>query len=414
MNFRVIFISFFFSLNFLFSKTNNELEKNPFIKTVVFSGGSFNSQFPIIKMNQVLSLSFDDVSGEENFYYYKIIHCDFDWNKSKLLKSEYLDGNDNNLIQDIESSYGTLQRYTNYKLSLPNNDVSFKISGNFKLEILDADDNIILKRKFLILNEKVDVDLNIFPSQNENRFYTHQNVQFTIGTSKYEIRNPNEDIKVTILQNDQWDNSKTILKPQFIEKDRLLYRYDQESEFEGGNEYLFFDTKDLRSTNQNISFVRKENIYQHFLFTDNPRSNLNYSNYSDINGNYIPNTILGENSNNESDYSIVYFSLARQFEIDDSRIYIYGKFNNYQLNEENEMVYNPSLETFEGVLLLKQGFYNYKYVIKKNNMVFKNQISGSFYQTENSYTVLVYKKGFEDLYDMLIGVGRTNSFELKY
>ena len=414
MNFRVIFISFFFSLNFLFSKINNELEKNPFIKTVVFSGGSFNSQFPIIKMNQVLSLSFDDVSGEENFYYYKIIHCDFDWNKSKLLKSEYLDGNDNNLIQDIESSYGTLQRYTNYKLSLPNNDVSFRISGNFKLEILDADDNIILKRKFLILNEKVDVNLNIFPSQNENRFYTHQNVQFTIGTSKYEIRNPNEDIKVTILQTDQWDNSKTILKPQFIEKDRLLYRYDQESEFEGGNEYLFFDTKDLRSTNQNISFVRKENIYQHFLFTDNPRSNLNYSNYSDINGNYIPNTILGENPNNESDYSIVYFSLARQFEIDDSRIYIYGKFNNYQLNEENEMVYNPSLETFEGVLLLKQGFYNYKYVIKKNNMVFKNQISGSFYQTENSYTVLVYKKGFEDLYDMLIGVGRTNSFELKY
>ena len=54
MNFRVIFISFFFSLNFLFSKINNELEKNPFIKTVVFSGGSFNSQFPIIKMNQVI------------------------------------------------------------------------------------------------------------------------------------------------------------------------------------------------------------------------------------------------------------------------------------------------------------------------------------------------------------------------
>ena len=78
------------------------------------------------------------------------------------------------------------------------------------------------------------------------------------------------------------------------------------------------------------------------------------------------------------------------------------------------MVYNPSLETFEGILLLKQGFYNYKYVIKKNNVILKNQISGSFFQTENSYTVLVYKKGFEDLYDNLIGVGRINSFELKY
>ena len=365
-------------------------------------------------MNETLFLSFDDISGEENFYYYKITHCDFNWNRSKLLKSEYLDGNDNNLIENTESSYGTLQRYTNYKLSLPNNDVSFKISGNFLLEILDADDNIILERKFLILNQKVSVDLNIYPSQNKDRFYTHQNVQFIINTSRYQIRNPNNDIKIVILQNDQWDNSKTILKPQFIEKDRLVYRYDEESEFEGGNEYLFFDTKDLRSTNQNISFVRKEDVYQHFLFTDNPRSNLNYSNYSDLNGDFVTATTQGENPNNESDYSIVYFSLARQFEIDSSKIYVYGKFNNYDLTDANEMIYNPSLETFEGILLLKQGFYNYKYVIKINNEISKNKISGSFYQTENSYTVLVYKKGFEDLYDNLIGVGRINSFELKY
>ena len=236
--------------------------------------------------------------------------------------------------------------------------------------------------------KRLSVDLNIYPSQNKDRFYTHQNVQFVINTSRYKIRNPNNDIKVTVLQNDQWDNSKTILKPQFVEKNRLVYRYNEESEFEGGNEYLFFDTKDLRSTNQNISFVRKENIYQHFLFTDNPRSNLNYSNYSDINGNFIPNSTLGENPNNESDYSIVYFSLAKQFEIDNSKIYIYGKFNNYELTDDNEMIYNPSLETFEGILILKQGFYNYKYVIVKNNMILKNQISGSFFQTENSYTVL--------------------------
>ena len=414
MKIKMFFLSFFCSLTLLFSKSEKKIDKYPFIKTVVFSGGSFNSQFPIIKMNQFLSLSFDDVSGDENFYYYKIVHCDFDWKRSRLLKSEYLDGNDNNLIEDMESSYGTLQRYTNYKLSLPNNDVSFKISGNFKLEILDADDNIILERKFLILNEKLSVDLNVYPSQNNDRFYTHQNVQFIINTSGYKIRNPNNDIKVVVLQNDQWDSSKIIFRPQFIEKDRLVYRYNDESEFEGGNEYLFFDSKDLRSTNQKISFVRKENVYQHFLFTDNPRSNLTYSNYSDINGNFIPNTTLGENPYYESDYSIVYFSLAKQFEIDDSKIYIYGKFNNYELTEENEMIYNPSLETFEGILLLKQGFYNYKYVIQKNNMISKNQISGSFFQTENSYTVLVYKKGFEDLYDMLIGVGRTNSYELKY
>ena len=144
MKIKMFFLSFFCSLTLLFSNSEKKIDKYPFIKTVVFSGGSFNSQFPIIKMNQVLSLSFDDVSGDENFYYYKIVHCDFDWKRSRLLKSEYLDGNDNNLIEDMESSYGTLQRYTNYKLSLPNNDMSFKISGNFKLEIFTSDFNIIL------------------------------------------------------------------------------------------------------------------------------------------------------------------------------------------------------------------------------------------------------------------------------
>ena len=132
----------------VFSKSKKDLAENPLIKSVVFSGGTFDSQFPIIKLNQRLFLSFDDISGEENFYYYRIIHCNFDWSESKLLKSEYLDGNDNNLIDNIESSYGTLQRYTNYKLSLPNNDVGFKVSGNYLLEILDSDDNVILKRKF--------------------------------------------------------------------------------------------------------------------------------------------------------------------------------------------------------------------------------------------------------------------------
>ena len=99
---RVFIITFFCFNMLVFSKSKKDLAENPLIKSVVFSGGTFDSQFPIIKLNQRLFLSFDDISGEENFYYYRIIHCNFDWNESKLLKSEYLDGNDNNLIDNID------------------------------------------------------------------------------------------------------------------------------------------------------------------------------------------------------------------------------------------------------------------------------------------------------------------------
>ena len=77
------------------------------------------------------------------------------------------------------------------------------------------------------------------------------------------------------------------------------------------------------------------------------------------------------------------------------------------------MYYNPSMELYEGVLLLKQGFYNYKYISKTNESIKKTNISGSHAVTENDYLVLVYYRDIGSKFDELIGVGKTNSFELK-
>jgi hypothetical protein len=98
--------------------------------------------------------------------------------------------------------------------------------------------------------------------------------------------------------------------------------------------------------------------------------------------------------------------------LEDQEIYIYGKFNNYQLNEENKMYYNPSLEIYEGVVLLKQGIYNYKYVAKTPEYNLYNAICGSHALTENRYLILVYYRFFGNQYDSLIGIEETSSFEV--
>jgi hypothetical protein len=98
---------------------------------------------------------------------------------------------------------------------------------------------------------------------------------------------------------------------------------------------------------------------------------------------------------------------------ENEEIYIYGAFNNFELNELNKMYYNPALELYEGVLLLKQGFYNYKYVLKQNEVLFKNTLSGSHSLAENDYLILVYYRNIGSRYDALVGVGRANSFELQ-
>ena len=69
------------------------------IKSIVFKGPT-EDQFPIAQIGESIYLEFDDLLANEQDYYYKIIHCDYDWTPSNLLKSQYLNGVDNQRIID--------------------------------------------------------------------------------------------------------------------------------------------------------------------------------------------------------------------------------------------------------------------------------------------------------------------------
>jgi hypothetical protein len=202
------------------------------------------------------------------------------------------------------------------------------------------------------------------------------------------------------------------LKPQYFSGSTLEYRYEIPTQFEGGNEYYFFDTKDLRITGPNISFINLDKLYETYLNVNIPRLYQNYTYAPDINGGYeIRNIMRPGDPNIEADYSYVHFSLASDYD-SNNEVYVYGSFNNYSFSNNNRMYYNPSLEIYEGVLLLKQGFYNYKYVVKNKDRVNKNFFSGSNALAENDYLILVYYRSIGQQYDELIGVGQTNSFQL--
>ena len=92
----------------MWAQVQEEVNPPDNIKTIIFKGPT-DDQFPIIKLGETITLEFDDMSATEQDYYYKIIHCDYDWTPSTLLKSEYLDGADNQRIIDYQNSYNTLQ-----------------------------------------------------------------------------------------------------------------------------------------------------------------------------------------------------------------------------------------------------------------------------------------------------------------
>ena len=382
------------------------------IKSVKFFGADSTENFPVIAIGQKITLIFDDLNGNEADYYFKVKHFNHDWNSSKLFQNEYLEGFDNLRIDNYNTSFNTLQTFTHYRLVLPNENIQFKVSGNYLLEIYDSFDELVFSRRFCIYEEKSTIRSGVYRPQNMDRFNTHQSLHFSVTPSQGTFRNPDQTVFIHLLQNRQWDSDLLVLKPQYFSGSTLEYRYEIPTQFEGGNEYYFFDTKDLRITGPNISFTNLDKLYETYLNVNIPRLYQNYTYAPDINGGYeIRNIMRPGDPNIEADYSYVHFSLASDYD-SNNEVYVYGSFNNYSFSNTNRMYYNPSLEIYEGVLLLKQGFYNYKYVVKNKDRVNKNFFSGSNALAENDYLILVYYRSIGQQYDELIGVGQTNSFQL--
>ena len=383
------------------------------IRSIKFFSVESIENFPVAALGQKITLIFDDLNGDEADYYFKIKHFNHDWTISNLFQNEYIEGYDNLRIDNYSTSFNTLQTFTHFHLTLPNENLQFKVSGNYLIEIYDSFEELVFSRKFCIYQEKASVSAGIHRPQNMDRFTSHQSLHFSITPFQGIFRNPEQNIFVHLLQNRQWDTNLTILKPQYFSGRSLEYRYEAPTQFEGGNEYYFFDTKDLRITGPNISYTNLAQLYETYLNVNIPRLYQNYTYAPDINGGYeIRNIMRPGDPNTEADYSYVYFSLAADYELNNNEIYIYGSFNNFHLSNTNRMYYNPSLEIYEGVLLLKQGFYNYKYVVKQGNQINKNFISGSNALTENDYLILVYYRNIGAQYDALVAIGQTNSFQL--
>ncbi|MBT8178251.1 MAG: DUF5103 domain-containing protein, partial [Eudoraea sp.] len=140
----------------LFSQVQEEVNPPSNIKTVIFKGKT-EDQFPIVKLGESLYLEFDDVLANEQDYYYKIVHCDYDWTPSALLKSQYLTGFYNQRIIDYGNSYTTLQPYSNYRLRTPNENVRLRVSGNYLLEIYNQRGDLQFSRRFVVYQDLVQV-----------------------------------------------------------------------------------------------------------------------------------------------------------------------------------------------------------------------------------------------------------------
>ena len=412
MSKKIICTSFTICLLFVSIAQVKEKSEPQNIKTIEFKGTSAQSQLPILRLGERLSLSFDDINGDEKDYYYQISHYNFDWTPSDLSKGEYLNGFDDVSIETYENSFNTLQIFSHYTLNIPNRETrSINKSGNYLISIFDDSNNLIFSRKFMVIENLVNTIVDIKRSRDIKYIHEKQVVQFTVDSPNLLLTNPKQNVKIVVMQNSNLKTAITNLRPQYTIGTQLIYKYDKESAFWGGNEFLAFDNKDVRSASNGIRRIEVSDLYENYLYSNISRKDRPYTYNPDINGNFVVRNIDVENSDIEAEYVRMHFNLLFYEDIGDKELHVYGNFNNWTIDGTTFMEYDQKSDSFTNTRLFKQGFYNFGYALvnRDGSIDQENAIDGNFWQTENDYTVLVYYRDLGARYDRIVGMGSANS-----
>ena len=402
----IFFLSLVFICNLNICAQRNEiLDKNIASLQVVANNDWLSLPIITLNSNDFVNISFDDLTHEYHRYCYKIEHCEADWQTSSaLFESDYIDGfASGNTIDDVQESTNTVQLYTHYNISFPNNKCRPKISGNYRVTIYDENDekHVVCRAYFMIVEPSMAVQLNVTTNTDIDINGKHQQVEMAIDYGNNIVSNPQTQIKTVVMQNGRWDNAVVNARPQYIKANGLQWIHCKDFIFDGGNEYRKFETLDVTHTTMGLESINWDgHNYHAWIWTDEPRPSYIYD--KDANGAFLIRNSDNIDNDVNSDYIITHFRLKSPQTADP--IYINGFFTNDRFLPQYEMKWNEKSQQYEGELLLKQGYYSYQYLMMKPEGKLKPVPSeGNFYQTENTYQALIYFKANGNRTDRLVG-----------
>jgi len=360
-----------------------------------------------------LVLEFDFLRANQEFFQFKFVHCNANWEPSNLQTAEFLEGNTMGEIRSYEFSTNTLKQYVHYTLKFPDNSMKLIKSGNYLLKVFRNFDetDLVITRRFMVLDSRTKCSGTVKGATNPQTRFQNQEVDFEINYENYQIPNPFTDVSAVILQNNNWTTAKYNLKPLFVNSNNLVFNYEEENVFEGNNEFRFFDIRSLRFFSNQVAEKFTDSVVNTVLRKEELKAHLSYSFQKDFNGKRVFDNKDGTQDKVDLDYSLIHFTLKSNNKINVGDVYIYGELTDWKILPEYKMNYIPGRGFYTRSVLLKQGYYNYHYVVAKEGESIPEYAftEGNHFETENDYTVFIYHRNMYYDYDELIGMLQLNS-----
>lgn len=415
----ILFIGMYFLCSSLTAQVEKILDTN--IRTVMLYPKGKPLAVPVIGLNtgDELQVQFDDLSAQYQQYYFTIELMDINWQAVPLNPFDYIRGLTQNNIRDYSISSIAQQPYYHYSFSFPNNACRPTKSGNYLMKVYRQGraNELVFAKRFFVVEQEVPIAASIQEPFDEAVSKSHQKIQLSLDVKKISFFQP-EFLHTAVIQNTRFNDMLISNAPSFIRGNQIEYNADRDFVFPAGKEARWLDLQNLRFKTDRIAQIQQLGYGSNIILkTDVSRTAIPYFTFKDLNGQLLISNSESIRSEDQNDYANVLFTYLPPNGIayQGKCLYLSGALTGNQLDLNAKMQWNASMGRYEKWLYLKQGYYSYNYILRSetepNPLYDFRWTEGDHWETENSYTILVYYRVAGSRYDQIIGFSSLNSLQ---
>lgn len=376
------------------------------VRTVQLYRGDDEQSLPVVSLNggSPLTLEFDLMAEQGRPLSIYFQHADRQWRRD-LSASQTLESFQDDRLLDYRSSRGTEVPYVHYKYQFPNDDIRFRISGNYILRVTERGrrDSVLFEQPFFVVEEEGRLQLRAealsIPGQRAPSF--RPVARFSPPS---DIQGDPFGHTVCFVRNGRLTDTRCEDRPLLARQPELEFELERDRAYAPTTADYQLDLSDLRATTEIAQVDRSRSPFRVRLDAD-------YARFGEGTGRTVGNgqpLVRGALPNQlNPEVSAEYVETTFAFVPSDQRPYtsppvVTGSFSGMDAGRGTQMEWNSTRGQYEGTVLLKQGRYQYFY--STDDPALTDQIRATQPRITGTYTAFVYYRDARRNTDRLLRV----------
>lgn len=377
------------------------------IRTIQLYRGDDERSLPVVSLSgdNVLTLEFDLMGQEGRPLSVYFQHADRTWRRD-LSANRALESFQDDRLIEYESSRGTEVPYVHYQYRFPNDDIRFRISGNYVLRVTERGrrDSVLFEQPFFVAENKGGLELQgesiVVPGQRQPS--VRPIARFSPPT---EIRGDPFGHTACFVRNGRLTDTRCKERPLLVRQPELEFELEQDRAYAPSTAGYELDLSTLRTTSQIARVDRSQSPFRVTLDPDYARFE-GHDSALGANSQTIVRDVLAEFANPavQAEYVETTFAFVPSGAQPYSRPFsVAGSFSSMDPARGVPMEWSPARERYEGSVLLKQGRHQYFY--STPDPTFSKQVQEQQARPRSTFTAFVYYRDDRRNTDRLLRVG---------